>query len=399
MDNAIVATRAGPADRLPGLDFLRAIAIAWVLLYHASLVDLVSQDYWVVHFGWMGVDLFFVLSGFLIAGQLFRLWARGEAPDYRRFFARRWLRTLPAYLAMVALYFAFPAVRERPDIQPLWQFLTFTQNLALSFSIPGAFSHAWSLCVEEQFYLAFPLAAALIAIRPSAGKAIGAMVVVLLAGMLLRGYLWLHDVAREPFNPAAQAGAFAYRTLIYYPTWTRLDGLLAGVAVAAIQSFRPQWWRRLTARPNVLLGVGAAGVGMAIVFFGGAVPGFLPTIFAFPLLACAMALLVIAGSDRRSLIGRYSIPGAGALAAGAYSLYLSNKVVFHAVQGMLRHAPVQIQGAALLVGLLAALAAGAVLYWLVERPFLRLRDRLRSPPRGGVRTPPMAVVAERQFAD
>ncbi len=119
MDNAIVARRSGPADRLPGLDFLRAIAIAWVLLYHASLVDLVSQDYWVVHFGWMGVDLFFVLSGFLIAGQLFRLWARGEAPDYRRFFARRWLRTLPAYLAMgvaVLLSKAFPAVREQPDV-------------------------------------------------------------------------------------------------------------------------------------------------------------------------------------------------------------------------------------------------------------------------------------------
>ncbi len=96
----------------------------------------------------------------------------------------------------------------------------------------------------------------------------------------------------------------------------------------------------------MLLGAGAAGVGMAIVFFGGAVPGFLPTILAFPLLACAMALLVVAGSDRRSLIGRYAIPGAGALAAGAYSLYLCNKIVFHAVQGMLRHAPAQIQSVA-----------------------------------------------------
>jgi peptidoglycan/LPS O-acetylase OafA/YrhL len=217
--------------------------------------------------------------------------------------------------------------------------------------------------------------------------------------MTLRGYFWLHDVARAPFDPAARPDAFAYMTFIYYPTWTRLDGLLAGVAIAAIQTFSPQWWRRLTARPNVLLGVGVAGVGIAIVFFHDMIAGFLPAVFGFPILACAMALLVIAGSDERSLIGRYSIPGAGALAAGAYSLYLSNKIVFHAVQRMIRDSPVQIQSVALCAGLLAALAAGALLYWLVERPFLRLRDRLRSPSRSGVRAPVPASAPERLLAD
>ena len=381
MEKTIVATHAGPADRLPGLDFLRAIAIGGVLIYHASLFDFVSRDHWVVRFGWMGVDLFFVLSGYLIAGQLFRPWARGEAPDYRRFFARRWLRTLPAYLAMVALYFALPVVRERPDIQPLWQFLTFTQNFALDFPIPGAFSHAWSLCVEEQFYLAFPLAAALIAIRPSAVKVVSAMVVVLIAGMVLRGYFWLHDVAGAP---AAEPGAVAFMKFIYYPSWARLDGPLAGIAVAAIQTFRPHWWRRLTASPNVLLGAGAAGVGMASVLFRDMIPGFLPTILAFPLLACAMALLVAAGSDRRSLIGRYAIPGAGMLATGAYSLYLSNMIAFHAAQGMMRDASIQIPGVPLCLAMLNVAATGTLLYWLVERPFLRIRDRLRSPPRTDV---------------
>ncbi len=120
---------------------------------------------------------------------------------------------------------------------------------------------------------------------------------------------------------------------------------------------------------------------MSSVLFRDMIPGFLPTILAFPLLACAMALLVAAGSDSRSLIGRHSIPGAGMLATGAYSLYLSNMIAFHAAQGMMRHASVQIQGAPLSLGLLAVAAAGALLYGLVERPFLRIRDRLRSPPR------------------
>src|SRR5438874_6895571 len=121
---------SGQAPRVHGLDIVRAAAIAWVMLYHAMNLDLVPDpDHAVVMFGWMGVDLFFVLSGFLIAGQLLNPWAKDLRPDYRRFFARRALRTLPAYSAVLALYFLVPAAREWPDIQPFWQFATFTENL------------------------------------------------------------------------------------------------------------------------------------------------------------------------------------------------------------------------------------------------------------------------------
>jgi peptidoglycan/LPS O-acetylase OafA/YrhL len=105
---------------------------------------------------------------------------------------------------------------------------------------------------------------------------------------------------------------------------------------------------------------------------------FLPAVFGFPLLASSMALLVIAGSDNRSFIGRYSVPGAGALAAGAYSLYLSHKMVFHAVESSSLWWPQPFQTISLGVALLLALGVGAVLYWLVERPFLKLRDGLHG---------------------
>jgi peptidoglycan/LPS O-acetylase OafA/YrhL len=95
--------------RLPGLDLLRALAIAWVMVAHANGFGLIPSDY----FGWMGVDLFFVLSGFLIGDQLFRPIARGETPSYLNFFARRLLRTLPAYLVVLAIYFALPALWDR----------------------------------------------------------------------------------------------------------------------------------------------------------------------------------------------------------------------------------------------------------------------------------------------
>ena len=370
------------APRLPGLDLLRAIAISWVILYHASLFGLASPDHWLVRFGWMGVDLFFALSGFLIAGQLLRPWSRGLRPNYQRFYARRALRTLPAYLVVVALYFCLPAVRERPNIQPLWQFLTFTENLLIEPPLPKAFSQVWSLCVEEQFYLIFPAVVALLAIRPSSAKVSGALFAILLFGMALRGYLWLRDVARNPFDVYSAPLSLPYMKLIYWPTWTRLDGLSTGVAAACISIFRPRLWATLTARPIVLLGAGILGVGASMAFFRYEIAGFLPTVLAFPLLSFSMALLVAAGAASRPVIP--PIPGASALAAGAYSLYLTHKAVFAAVANAMTNAPVWLWRAELVVAWLAAFGVGAALYWLVERPFLRLRDRLDGPSRSSI---------------
>ena len=284
--------------RLPGLDLLRAVAIGWVMLYHASLYDLVPSSNWPVDFGWMGVDLFFVLSGFLIASQLLRPWAAGERPDYGRFFLPRAVRTLPAYAVVLAVYALVPAARDRDHMQPLWTFLTFTQNFTIHIPPAQAFSHAWSLCVEEQFYLAFPLAVALLGIRSSAAKTITALVAILVLGMALRGWFWLHDVARTPFDLAADPRPARYMQLIYYPTWTHLDGLLAGIGAALLMTFRPGVWRVLTARPNLLLAGGLVGVGGAILLFGDQIAGFYGAVFGYPLLSVSMAALVIAGSQR-----------------------------------------------------------------------------------------------------
>lgn len=372
-----------PAPRLPGLDLIRAVAISWVMIYHGSLFDLTSQSHWLVRFGWMGVDLFFVLSGFLIAGQLLRPWARGAPPSYSRFFTRRLLRTLPAYLVVVALYFLVPGVRDRADIAPLWRFLTFSENLLVEMP-PKAFSHVWSLCVEEQFYLVFPIVVALIALRPTPAKVIGALVSMLVLGMALRGYLWLHDVAATPFDITATPRTGPYMRLIYYPTGTRLDGLLMGIAAAAIRAFRPATWARITARPNLLLGAGVLGVVTSTFVFHGEIARFWPAVLGFPFLSFSIVLIVMAGAESRSLISRYPVPGAGALAAGAYSLYLSHKVVFHWVQLAAPQLPTPLQGAAFALALLGALAVGAALYWLIERPFLKLRDRLEGPSRSSL---------------
>lgn len=398
MNSGVLATQSvlrAQRPRKPGLDLVRAIAIGWVMLYHASIMGLMSYPAsFLISFGWMGVDLFFVLSGYLIASQLLRPLARGEKPDYRKFFSRRLLRTLPAYCVVVAVYFFAPALRERAIIQPFWQFLTFTENLFVDFGRGTAFSHVWSLCVEEQFYLIFPIAVMWLSLRPSAAKTITAIATILAVGMGVRGYLWLADVSSQPYSAAGTPAVRSYMELIYYPTWSRLDGLLAGIAIAAIEIFRPSWWRKMTCRPNLLLGFGVLGMIAAMVWFGAQISTLYPTIFAFPLLALSIAALVAGASDDHSLAGRYNIPGAKALATGAYSLYLSHKIAFHLAAPQDDGAPDWLH-----LGMAFGLAFvfGVALYWCVERPFLRLRDRLdgrtRMPITSGGSTFGMADAA------
>src|SRR5204863_8443525 len=119
---------------------------------------------------------FFVLSGYLNGGQLLASLARGNQINLRRFFARRVLRIMPAYFAVLAIYFSLPSWREYPEMsQPLWKFLLSVQNIALHGGT--AFSHAWSLAVEDQFYLVLPLLLLVLYPRPRASVVIACIIV------------------------------------------------------------------------------------------------------------------------------------------------------------------------------------------------------------------------------
>src|SRR6184192_1961656 len=223
-------------ERQPGLDLLRALAIIVVVIYHAALFGFKLPGR-VDRFGWIGVDLFFVLSGYLIGGQLLAPLARDRRINLGRFFARRALRIMPAYFAILAVYFLLPPWREYPGMsQPLWKFLLSVQNIALHGGT--AFSHAWSLAVEDQFYLALPFLLLFLYRRPSSAIIIPCLLVV--GGIALRTFL-------AAKNPSVDGGVSfrGFQAWIYYPTWTRLDPLVFGVALAAIEKFQPQWWQRL----------------------------------------------------------------------------------------------------------------------------------------------------------
>src|SRR5436853_761906 len=243
-------------ERQPGLDLLRALAIIVVVAYHAALFGFILPGR-IYRFGWIGVDLFFVLSGYLIGGQLLAPLRRDERVKLGRFFARRALRIMPAYFAVLAIYFFLPSWREYPEMsQPLWKFLLSVQNIALHGGT--AFSHAWSLAIEDQFYLALPFVLLFLYRRSHAAILVPCL--LLIGGIALRGFLAAQ-------NRSVDGGGVSFRGFqawIYYPTWTRLDPLVSGVALAAIEKFRPTCWKCLTDHAPLFWFPGLGLIGYAL---------------------------------------------------------------------------------------------------------------------------------------
>jgi peptidoglycan/LPS O-acetylase OafA/YrhL len=355
-------------ERQPGLDLLRALAVVIVTIYHAALFGFEMPARF-DRFGWIGVDLFFVLSGYLIGGQLLAPLARGRDINLGRFFARRALRILPAYLVILGIYFLLPAWREYPEIFPLWKFLFSVQNIGLRGGT--AFSHAWSLAVEDQFYLVLPFV--LLFVNRWRRAAVLVPCLIVTGGLALRTFLAFQ-------NLTTTGVAFrGYQTWIYYATWTRLDPLVFGVSLAAIEKFRPRWWTTITNFAPWLWLPALATIGYGLYLGETEEITVTTCMWQFPLIALGMAALLVCAVSPRSVLGRRRIPGAAFIASIAYSAYLIQKLAIHfVVQFCASRNIAPTSAGAILAVQLCIFAAGTILFFSVERPFLQLRHRLVS---------------------
>lgn len=343
------------AARNRGLDTLRAAAILMVIARH-SLEYLKKPLPDLFNHGWAGVDLFFVLSGYLIGSQLFKeVRATGEV-SARRFYFKRAFRILPPYLLMLLIYKTWPAFSAGERMEPAWRFLLFVSNVGWT---GGAFSHAWSLNVEEHFYLALPLLVTLHAWKPRIFRPAWIIALVVLVGAALRFHAWS---IMAPWSAS-----------IYRPTYCHLDGLAIGAGLAAVQLARPAWLARLTKRPWLLNLFGLALVAGGMWTYHGQ-KGAGAALFTFPLVGLGFGALVASSLNPESWLARARLPGAQSVALAAYSLYLSHKgmiVLGIAAAGGRERFWLALAYSALFVAL-----GGAVLYFAVEKPFLKLRDRL-----------------------
>jgi peptidoglycan/LPS O-acetylase OafA/YrhL len=355
-------------ERKPGLDLLRALAIIVVVVYHAALFGF-KLPRRVDRFGWIGVDLFFVLSGYLIGDQLLAPLARDQRIKLGRFFTRRALRIMPAYFVVLAIYFLLPAWREYPEMsQPFWKFLLSVQNIALHGGT--AFSHSWSLAVEDQFYLALPFLFLLLYRRPRAAIIVPCLIVV--GGIALRAFLAAQ-------NPSVDGGVSfrGFQAWIYYPTWTRLDPLVFGVVLAAIEKFRPNWWQRLI---NCTPWLWLPGLGLIVyALYLGETKNLTVSacVWQFPLIAVGMAALLVCAVSPRLPLCRIAIPGAAFIASIAYSAYLIQKLVINGVEQFCANHAIDLTSVPALLGVeLCVYIAATILFLTVERPFLQLRHRI-----------------------
>ena len=354
-----------------GLDVLRALAILLVILHHfRHLPGCPLWLRWAGLYSYVGVDLFFVLSGWLVGGQLVRELDRTRSVQLWTFWQRRWWRTLPAYLTMLLILLAIGAV-------PLHEALplaTFTGN----YFHPHLWLDAWSLCVEEHFYFFAPLLGLAMLNLPRRLAIVLALFLLLLSP-LWRALLWpqAHTLPYPDFLSA-----------LYVPTHLRLDGLALGTALAWLRQTRPHLWTRLLAHKHLLALVGTTlftltawnpwlnGWSLA----GEARQQWFAAVPSFTLLAVGAAMLLpwaetVQFSGPLAMLSTF-------VAELAYAIYLLNH---HVREFLTAHVDVGKLGFRWSFVLCLAVTLG--LAWLlregVEKPGLRVRERVVGRKREG----------------
>ena len=372
--------------RVPELDGIRGLAILLVLVWHyfAMLVK-PERGTWLwfakiaAGLGWSGVDLFFVLSGFLLGGIL--LENRESTNYFKAFYARRACRILPIYFVLViAVAIAsglmkgtrnegFAHLFDGP--MPFWSYFTFTQNFAMVFAEDfrgfgaPALSVTWSLAVEEQFYLFLPL---LIRFVPR-GTLPGVLILLIVAAPICRGLLWSED---KP----------GFAGFVLMPA--RADALLLGV-LAALTTRDPEF-AAVFARNRVKLAwafVGLFGGMVALAIYGWRSPPIALHVAGQFWIAAFYAMLVVWATARPSgaLGALMRLPALRALGIVSYAVYLFHMPVLETVFALVRRQSPLLRGTGdvplVLASLVVTIGLAALSWHILEKPLLRLGHRLK----------------------
>jgi peptidoglycan/LPS O-acetylase OafA/YrhL len=351
-----------PTTRNFGLDLFRALAILLVVLSHGKFLlngtDLENFPYVKML---DGVDLFFVLSGFLIGGILLK--TSSEGLNWRgvaHFWKRRWLRTLPNYYLILLLNFIFISCGIiSGDLTVFgWKFIVFLQNFTKP--LIGFFWESWSLAVEEWFYIFTPIMLwGLLKVLRLKWAYLIATLLMIAIPLVYRAY---------SFDP--KLDDFWFDVQVRKVVVLRLDAIAFGLLLAWIYSFHKNLWDKWKYRALVF--------GMGIIIFllnsGAANSSFYRQVFYFSITPLAIALVLpwfegITSSCKR-LVGAVTH-----ISKISYSMYLINLALVAQVIGL--NFPVVGNADGITKYLIywgIVIIASSLLFYLVERPILKWRD-------------------------
>lgn len=336
-------------QRLPALDGLRGIAILLVLLYHYGLFPA----------GWCGVQLFFCLSGFLITQRLLETRTRGMCSYLFLFYARRILRIFPAYylyLTGIAIFWFFSGEPDRFS-RDFFYLLTYTFN----FQTPGLvrpdyqatdlyyYLHFWSLCIEEQFYLIWPLLCFFV----NRDLFRYLFVVISLTSLCFRWQFGLTAAMGVSIQPACWT--------VYTHPLAQLDGFVWGAALAFIHWERWEYWETGRWWNGAYVSIVLAFSGLAAAW-----PGPLQLIddlarhaWLFPLLACASTLVILQILRGEKGVAFLTLAPLRRLGRVSYGMYIIHMVI---IRGYLA---IQPENGIFQIGSIAAGLACLLLAWLL----------------------------------
>jgi peptidoglycan/LPS O-acetylase OafA/YrhL len=363
---------------------MRCAATLLVLFHHSAVLPSISQ------MGYVGVDMFFVLSGFLISGLLYKEYQKRGAISFKRFFIRRGLKIYPAFYAMLLVTFIVQlAAGKLSGWGAYAREILFVQDYK-----PAIWLHCWSLGVEEHFYILLPILLLLL-IRFSSNAA-NPFKVIPRAFLVVAVACFAKRAAKVHLTPAASY----YGDTITMPTHLRIDELFFGVLLGYWYSFHRQgvddFMRPVANR--LMIGLATAvflstcfifqGTSRFYVVFG-------PTFLYLGFGGLLMLSLYVRDVLPQRLAGPLSKLGTACAFVGlySYSIYLWQGVFgLYTIRGLKQFFHIELTGFSLFAWYFAGCVIfGIVMSRLIEFPVLRLRERFFPPVAPAVTPPPAAT--------
>lgn len=361
--------------RVFGLDVVRSVAIILVLLAHGFdffLIPVLKESFFgrvIIKslnypMGFFGVELFFVLSGFLIGKIIIKeLVENGEWKNLFIFYIRRWFRTLPLYFLVILILICFP-------IGPFsLSNLFFVQNFS---SDTLAFNPvSWSLSVEEWFYLLFPLITIVVFqfIKADKGKSfIGICLVLMILSLLARIMLVLFN------DPSFDFGT---RKQIFF----RLDSIIAGVILAGIKFYYKDTYRKLIEERKMLFIMSVVGFFLCEMWFiahrniGMLDNSFFSRTFFFNVVTLCCSLFVLSLENIRTPKIKFIGKAITFISLMSYGLYLLHFRIYIFLKSSIPINSIFIAVTLLVTAIVITLILSAVIYKYYELPMMQLRDK------------------------